>query len=149
MYPQISSDLPESSMGHASWIPIWSCSRWGLPCRDVLPRTRCALTAPFHPYRLPVNRKRRRSSLCCTCRRLAPPRHYLALCPMEPGLSSPPLQEQRLSGELYGAKDTSKTVISKQNYATTHELFTIQSSLIHYLLFDSGDFSRQRARLFN
>ena len=23
----------------------------GLPCRDVLPRARCALTAPFHPYR--------------------------------------------------------------------------------------------------
>ncbi len=31
----------------------------------------------------------RRSTLCCTFRRLAPPRRYLALCPMEPGLSSP------------------------------------------------------------
>ena len=31
-------------------IPIWSCSRWGLPCREMLPFTRCALTAPFHPY---------------------------------------------------------------------------------------------------
>ena len=30
--------------------PIWPCSRWGLPCHDVLPRVRCALTAPFHPY---------------------------------------------------------------------------------------------------
>ena len=30
--------------------PIWSCSGWGLPCRTVLPRARCALTAPFHPY---------------------------------------------------------------------------------------------------
>ncbi len=30
-----------------------------------------------------------RSPLCCTCRRLAPPRRYLAPCPMEPGLSSP------------------------------------------------------------
>ncbi len=26
---------------------------------------------------------------CCTFRRLSPPRRYLALCPMEPGLSSP------------------------------------------------------------
>ena len=26
---------------------------------------------------------------CCTCRRLAPPRSYLAPCPIEPGLSSP------------------------------------------------------------
>ena len=30
--------------------PIWSCSGWGLPSRSVLPRARCALTAPFHPY---------------------------------------------------------------------------------------------------
>lgn len=30
--------------------PIWPCSRWGLPCHGVLPRVRCALTAPFHPY---------------------------------------------------------------------------------------------------
>src|SRR5262245_24578331 len=30
-------------------FPIWPCSRWGLPCRRVLPPTRCALTAPFHP----------------------------------------------------------------------------------------------------
>src|SRR4029079_11735342 len=32
-------------------FPIWPCSRWGLPCRRVLPPTRCALTAPFHPCR--------------------------------------------------------------------------------------------------
>ena len=32
----------------------------------------------------------RRYALCCTFRRLTPPRGYLALCPMEPGLSSPP-----------------------------------------------------------
>jgi hypothetical protein len=31
-------------------FPIWPCSRWGLPCRAMLPPTRCALTAPFHPY---------------------------------------------------------------------------------------------------
>jgi len=30
--------------------PIWSCSGWGLPCHEVLPPVRCALTAPFHPY---------------------------------------------------------------------------------------------------
>ena len=72
-------------------IPIWSCFWWGLPCRELLPDTRCALTAPFHPY-LPFLRKetiRRRSTLCCTCRRFTPPRRYLAPCPMKPGLSSP------------------------------------------------------------
>lgn len=31
----------------------------------------------------------RRFALCCTGRRLAPPRRYLAPCPVKPGLSSP------------------------------------------------------------
>ena len=57
--PQTSSDLPGSACGfrwkHSvlrllSGFPIWSCSRWGLPCRRMLPPARCALTAPFHPY---------------------------------------------------------------------------------------------------
>src|SRR5205085_2435684 len=71
------------------------------------PRTRWALTPPFHPYhaRSPylddLNDAAcaaslsprgatavRRSVLCCTGRRLAPPRSYLALCSVEPGLSS-------------------------------------------------------------
>jgi hypothetical protein len=39
----------------------------------------------------------RRFALCCTGRRLAPPRRYLAPCPVEPGLSSPCLRKQRLS----------------------------------------------------
>src|SRR5690606_6422660 len=34
-------------------VPIWSCSEWGLPCHALLPGARCALTAPFHPYRHP------------------------------------------------------------------------------------------------
>jgi len=46
-----SSNLPGSSAGHAYRNPIWSCSEWGLPCRGMLPPTRCALTAPFQPYR--------------------------------------------------------------------------------------------------
>src|SRR5690606_35246360 len=32
-------------------VPIWSCSEWGLPCHELLPVARCALTAPFYPYR--------------------------------------------------------------------------------------------------
>ena len=39
--------------GQRQGVPIWSCSRRGLPCRRLLPAARCALTAPFHPYRLP------------------------------------------------------------------------------------------------
>lgn len=49
--PDTSSNLPESSAGHTYRIPIWSCSRRGLPCHGLLPAMRCALTAPFHPYR--------------------------------------------------------------------------------------------------
>ena len=84
-------------------IPIWSCSEWGLPCREVLPLARCALTAPFHPY-LTIHRIVWRFIFCCTFRRLTPPRGYLALCPLEPGLSSPPsdknLTRRRLSSRL-------------------------------------------------
>jgi hypothetical protein len=59
--PRTSSDLPGSTCGpHArpgsrrtrtACSPIWSCSGRGLPCHRVLPPARCALTAPFHPYR--------------------------------------------------------------------------------------------------
>ena len=48
--PPACSDLPESAAGHSQWIPIWSCSGWGLPSPRLLPAARCALTAPFHPY---------------------------------------------------------------------------------------------------
>ena len=48
--PPACSDLPESTVGHSIWIPIWSCSGWGLPSPRLLPAVRCALTAPFHPY---------------------------------------------------------------------------------------------------
>jgi hypothetical protein len=73
-------------IARARCFPIWSCSRWGLPCRRVLPPTRCALTAPFHPY--PRCFQLGRFAFCCTFRGLAPPRRYLAPRPPEPGLSS-------------------------------------------------------------
>src|SRR5262249_27975771 len=87
----------------ACCFPIWPCSRWGLPCRRVLPPTRCALTAPFHPCR--SGEGLRRSALCCTFRGLAPPRRYLAPDPPEPGLSSTRgrTRRQRLPGRLSAA----------------------------------------------
>jgi len=70
-----------------SAVPIWSCSRWGLPCRFRC-RSRGALLP--HPFTLTWSLAgHRRFALCCTGRRLAPPRRYLAPCPMKPGLSSP------------------------------------------------------------
>ena len=92
--PRASSDLPGNSRGprvralRPACFPIWSCSRWGLPCRRMLPPARCALTAPFHPCRRHIAAALGRSALCCTFRGLAPPRRYLAPCPVEPGLSS-------------------------------------------------------------
>ena len=59
--PRTSSDLPGSECephptAEAERSPIWSCSGWGLPSHEVLPLARCALTAPFHPYRRPWGR---------------------------------------------------------------------------------------------
>jgi hypothetical protein len=57
-----------------------------------------------HPFTLTGHAcaRLRRFALCCTFRRLTPPRRYLALCPMEPGLSSTRVLRrlQRLSGRL-------------------------------------------------
>ena len=81
------------------------------------PRRRWALTPPFHPYHArsphlgdlndaacaaslsPFARATavRRFAFCCTGRQLALPRRYLALCSVEPGLSSPQLPAPRLS----------------------------------------------------
>ena len=97
-------------------------------CRaGLLPGSRCALTAPFHPCLIPRHpaaafpegtwpmlrivmsplcgaapgwRGPSAVSFCCTFRRLAPPRRYLAPCPVEPGLSSACLRMTRLSGRL-------------------------------------------------
>ena len=72
-------------------IPIWSCSRWGLPCRSVA-RLAVRSYRTISPLpRIPENRSA--VSFCCTFRRLAPPRRYLAPCPMEPGLSSAPRRD--------------------------------------------------------
>jgi len=54
-----------------------------------------------------TNQGHRRSSLCCTCRRLAPPRRYLAPCSMEPGLSSPLSVSRRTSTSVSQRTSTS------------------------------------------
>ena len=65
---------------------IWPCSRRGLPCRAC-----CQSRGALLPHHFTLTRLlslARRYVFCCTCRRLAPPRSYLAPCPVEPGLSS-------------------------------------------------------------
>ena len=66
-------------------FPYLVLLRMGFTLPYLLPGTRCALTAPFHPY----PDKAGRYIFCGTFRRLSPPRRYLASCPVEPGLSSP------------------------------------------------------------
>ncbi len=71
--------------------PIWPCSERGLPSHACY-QTRGGLLP--HPFTLTAFLRRRRFAFCCTVRRtkLAPraPRGYLAICPVEPGLSSEP-----------------------------------------------------------
>jgi len=49
--PQASSNLPESSAGHAIGLLFGLAPGGVYHRRELLPATRCALTAPFHPYR--------------------------------------------------------------------------------------------------
>jgi len=68
--------------------PIWPCSEWGLPCRAALSPHAVGSYPTVSPLPRASCDAVRRSVLCCTGRRLAPPRRYLALCSVEPGLSS-------------------------------------------------------------
>jgi len=112
-------DSHSSRPGVAAWLqqptreqrgpryrsPIWSCSEWGLPCRTALAPyavRSCRTLSPLPVPELPEGSQgHRRSALCCTGRQLTLPRSYLALCPVEPGLSSMRLRATRLSGRLH------------------------------------------------
>jgi hypothetical protein len=69
--------------GQRHSFPIWSCSGWGLPCRHCYQQRGALL-----PHHFTLTSRGWRFTFCCTCRGLAPPRRYLAPCPVEPGLSS-------------------------------------------------------------
>ena len=112
--------------GPRPWIPIWSCSGWGLPCHlryrkrgALLPHLftltqhlifRCedaSIEKPAFPgfRNEPLGTEKLgagRYIFCGTFRDAAvasrAPRCYLAPCPVEPGLSSPlPTAAERLS----------------------------------------------------
>jgi len=74
--------------GQRHGSPIRSCSRWGLPCHAALAPRAVRSYRTVSPSPRTSCDAVRLSILCCTFRRLAPPRRYLAPCPMEPGLSS-------------------------------------------------------------
>ena len=62
--------------------------RLGVAVPPLLPAARWALTPPFHPCPGSPCGFPRRSVLCGPFRRLSAPRRYLAVCPLELGLSS-------------------------------------------------------------
>jgi hypothetical protein len=106
--PQTSSSLPGPDAGHVMGS-LFGLAPGGVCRAGPLPDSRCALTAPFHPCLIlgtPKNARPSAVSFCCTFRRLAPPRRYLAPCPVEPGLSSAPLRVTRLPDRLRRAYST-------------------------------------------
>ena len=77
-------------VGHPS-LPIWPCSRWGLPSHNCYQLCGELLPHRFTLACLPACRHHRRFAFCCTIRRCltkTSPRRYLAARPLEPGLSS-------------------------------------------------------------
>ena len=85
--PATSSSLPAAcpvGVGHTSPL-IWPCSDWGLPCHRCCRRRGGLLPHRFTlTQRLPAGR----SVFCGPVRRLSAPRRYLAVYPLELGLSS-------------------------------------------------------------
>src|SRR6476646_9639793 len=78
-------------VGHTSPL-IWPCSDWGLPCRR-----RCRRRGGLLPHRFTLTTRLPggRFVFCGPVRRLAAPRRYLAVYPMELGLSSSALRHPR------------------------------------------------------
>ena len=78
-----SSGLPEPGADHTDGF-LFGLAPSGVYLAAKCYHSRGALLP--HPFTLTTSRWR--STLCCTFRGLTPPRGYLALCPVEPGLSS-------------------------------------------------------------
>ena len=86
MSPSASSNLPAFSTGRAI-EGLFDLAPSGVYLATDCYQLRGALLP--HHFNLTGACALRRFIFCCTFRRLAPPRRYLALYPVEPGLSSP------------------------------------------------------------
>ncbi len=109
--PPASSDLPGPGAGHTRGSLCGLAPGGVYPATDVTVRavrsyrTFSPLPSTYprsalRPGTWALNRPRvdgRRYIFCGTFRRLAPPRRYLAPCPVEPGLSSPAGATARLT----------------------------------------------------
>jgi len=83
--PTISSSLPESSADHTVWF-LFGLAPSGVYLAITVTNNAVRSYHTISP--LPLTKLQRRYFFCCTFRELTFPRRYLALCPMEPGLSS-------------------------------------------------------------
>jgi hypothetical protein len=91
MSPSTSSDLPALDTGRII-EGLFGLAPSGVYLAAACYQLRGALLPHLFTLTgsgLPKHLERRRFAFCCTFRGLTPPRRYLALCPMEPGLSSP------------------------------------------------------------
>ena len=106
-------------MGHTIRILIWPCSEWGFTIAVAVTRNAVRSYRTISPL---LSKFRQRYTFCCTFRKLSPPRGYLALCPMEPGLSSQLMLSDCLAGSphiiLYHTKigiRTTKSLLPCRN----------------------------------
>lgn len=94
MSPFASSDLPRNNTGRIYSlkrnVPLFGLAPSGVYLATTV--TGCAVryyhTISPLPNHLSIQARIRRYIFCCTSRRLSPPRSYLALYPLESGLSS-------------------------------------------------------------
>jgi len=75
--PNASRDLPGQRPETAIAVPIWSCSRWGLPCHLRYRRRGALLPHHFNLARIEI---RRRSVFCCAFPGVASAGRYPAPC---------------------------------------------------------------------
>ena len=75
--PNASRDLPGQRPETAIAVPIWSCSRWGLPCHLRYRRRGALLPHHFNLARIEI---RRRSIFCCAFPGVASAGRYPAPC---------------------------------------------------------------------
>src|SRR3972149_7241773 len=98
--------------------PIWPCSGWALPCHGMLPPARCALTAPFHPYRSPEMNQEDLGGIFSVALSIGSRRPGVTWHPALRSPDFPPLGHanavgQRLSGQLQALLYQSPTVSSE------------------------------------
>ncbi len=126
--PQTSSGLPGGDAGR-TMPPYLALLRVGF----TVPR--CVATRAVRSYRtlspLPVPEGHRRSALCCTFRRLTPPRRYLAPCPLEPGLSSADTRSAAIAWPTPARSMTLFAAFVAENFAVPLVLFATENTTRH------------------